>query len=566
MLRYACVVMPIPYSRQSPHLALRPILALAGCALFTTPYIANAQGAWNPDQTLPASSGGSGIWDTTSEFWLVGGSNVAWGNSGAATFGGTTPTGTVTISNGGAGVSATGLTFNTGSNYTIQGEALTFTTSPRTISTGGTAIATISSTLNATGITKSGTGTLYLTGGTVGTPSPLGTGDNLFATGTTYISGYLNASGKTSVTTGATVNWSGVGTFSTTNYFGVTSVGSSSALNVTGGSLTMSGAGAALFVGSGGSVSSTLHVSGGSLAVTQSSRAVRIGTGYEGNGANGGGELRISGTGLFTTEATTGIFQLGSNMVGTTTNPAGAGVVNLDGGTLETNRAITKGSSSNATGTFNFNGGTLRAAGTSMTLNGLTRANVRDGGAVIDTNTFDVTISQALVHSDIDGDDVIDGGLTKNGEGALTLSGVNTYTGDTTINNGTFTLAEATGALTFYIGADGVNNSVGGTGTANFDGIFIFDLSGAGATAGDSWSIVDVSTLSESFSGTFVVQDFTETFVGSGVWTLNDYSFIEATGVLTYAAIPEPSTYAMLVGVAGLGIAGARRHHRRRSA
>ena len=111
-----------------------------------------------------------------------------------------------------------------------------------------------------------------------------------------------------------------------------------------------------------------------------------------------------------------------------------------------------------------------------------------------------------------------------------------------------------------------MNNSVGGTGTANFDGIFIFDLSGAGATAGDSWSIVDVSTLSESFSGTFVVQDFTETFVGSGVWTLNDYSFIEATGVLTYAAIPEPSTYAMLVGVAGLGIAGARRHHRRRSA
>ena len=532
-------VMLTSLPRLLPHRVLRSFLTLVGCAVFVLPSLVNAQLSWDPGQTpgAPSGSGGSGTWNTTSAFWDQGTTDTTW-NSGAAIFGGTTPTGTVTISNGGIGVSATGLTFNTGSTYTIQGQTLTLTGSP-VINTAGTATSTISSTLSATRLTKTGTGTLYLTGGTVGTPSSLGTGENLFSNGTTYVSGYLNAGGKTSTTTGATVNWSATGTFSTTNYFGITSAGVGSTFNVTGGSLTMSGTSAALFVGSGGSVSSTLHVSGGSLAITQSTRAVRIGAGYEGNSANGGGELTISGSGLFTTQTTTGTFQLGSNLVGAT-NPIGDGVVNLDGGTLETNRAITKGSSSNATATFNFNGGILRARGTAMTLGGLTRANVRDGGALIDTNGFNVTISQALEHSEIVGDDAFDGGLTKIGAGTLTLSDVNTYTGDTMINGGGLTLDQG-GALTFYIETNGVNNRVDGTGTANFSGTFIFDLTGASANAGDSWMIVDVGTLSESFGSTFSVQGFTETSAGSGVWTLNGYSFNEATGLLTFG-VPGQQT------------------------
>ena len=42
-------------------------------------------------------------------------------------------------------------------------------------------------------------------------------------------------------------------------------------------------------------------------------------------------------------------------------------------------------------------------------MTGLTAANVRNGGAVIDTNGFNDTIGQALVHSSIGGDNATDG-------------------------------------------------------------------------------------------------------------------------------------------------------------
>jgi autotransporter-associated beta strand protein len=104
----------------------------------------------------------------------------------------------------------------------------------------------------------------------------------------------------------------------------------------------------------------------------------------------------------------------------------------------------------NGTRTFNFNGGTLRATGDSAAFfnlgTGSAFANVRDGGAIIDTNGFNVTVAQALQHSNIVGDQVIDGGLTKNGTGTLNLNGVNSFTGLTTVNAGTLALG-VTGSI-----------------------------------------------------------------------------------------------------------------------
>lgn len=112
------------------------------------------------------------------------------------------------------------------------------------------------------------------------------------------------------------------------------------------------------------------------------------------------------------------------------------GTINLNGGTLEVNSIVETAGNN----TFNFNGGTYKARADSAGFSGLDRANVRDGGAIINTNGKSITIAQNLLHSNISGDAATDGGLTKTGAGNLTLTGANTYTGLTTVNNGTLFL------------------------------------------------------------------------------------------------------------------------------
>ena len=41
--------------------------------------------------------------------------------------------------------------------------------------------------------------------------------------------------------------------------------------------------------------------------------------------------------------------------------------------------------------------------------------NVRNGGAIIDSNGHNISVKSALTHSNIGGDNAADGGLTKNG-------------------------------------------------------------------------------------------------------------------------------------------------------
>ncbi len=219
------------------------------------------------------------------------------------------------------------------------------------------------------------------------------------------------------------------------------------ASSISGGSVT---AGAQLFVGGSG-VTSALSIDSGTL----SNGSWLI----VGGDNNSNGTINLSGTG--TVNATTGagstaFTTIGANnnavgvvnQTGGTWNQGGTGIVlgeggtgsgtyNLSGGVLNTAK-IWKGTGSS--GIFNFNGGTLQAKATNNTdfLTGLTRANVRDGGAKINTNGSDVTVGQALVHSNIGGDSATDGGLIKSGSGTLTLtSASNSYTGATSVSAGT---------------------------------------------------------------------------------------------------------------------------------
>lgn len=107
--------------------------------------------------------------------------------------------------------------------------------------------------------------------------------------------------------------------------------------------------------------------------------------------ANGGGfDLRIGGNGGASgiVNLTGGVLTADQIAIG---GAAGAtGTFNLDGGRVSAVQVSTQG----GTSTFNFNGGTLQAAGNSTAfMRGLTTANMRTGGAVIDTRARRVSHS-----------------------------------------------------------------------------------------------------------------------------------------------------------------------------
>jgi autotransporter-associated beta strand protein len=228
---------------------------------------------------------------------------------------------------------------------------------------------------------------------------------------------------------------------------------------------------------------------------------------------------------------------------------------NLNGGILTIGQVITNNDA--GTATFNFNGGTLRAAGTTaafLELGGANqRAIVSNGGAVIDSNGFDVTISQALEHNALA--NPTDGGLTKTGLGNLTLtSAANTYTGATTVLNGTLI--------------------TGATGNLGLGNVTVADVSGAGLTLGNGNSIADTATLffgdaalitlnnatSDTVFG--ITQTDDSQSIGAGTYTAGDLntffgvSSFAGTGSLT--VVPEPAV--TLLG--GLGLLGILRRRR----
>ncbi|MDZ7615849.1 MAG: autotransporter-associated beta strand repeat-containing protein, partial [Patescibacteria group bacterium] len=177
-------------------------------------------------------------------------------------------------------------------------------------------------------------------------------------------------------------------------------------------------------------------------------------------GSGGTGNLNIN-SGLFS--VTTLRYQ------GDTTT----GNVYLNGGTLEAGTITDTGGNSN----FFFNGGVLKPlASTTSFLQELDSAQIQAGGAKVDTSSFDVTIAQNL----LDGGG--GGGLTKQGDGTLTLSGTNTYTGNTLVYIGTLRLAGGDNRLPIGTILD-LNTAVGSGAVIDLNGT---DQEVAGLTNGNS--------------------------------------------------------------------------------
>ena len=176
-------------------------------------------------------------------------------------------------------------------------------------------------------------------------------------------------------------------------------------------------------------------------------------------GSNGGGfDIADPANNLTVSQAITGTGGLTKLGAGTLTL---TGSNTYAGGTTVTAGLINFATGDNlGTGNITLNGGGLQwASGNTTDISGRLNA-IGTNGAKFDTNGTDVAFANGLTGT---------GGLTKAGMGKLTLSGANTYTGDTIVNGGILTIAGTIASGAF------VNN------TTNFTtGIWFTNTSSAG--------------------------------------------------------------------------------------
>jgi autotransporter-associated beta strand protein len=247
-------------------------------------------------------------------------------------------------------------------------------------------------------------------------------------------------------------------------------------------------------------------------------------------GEAGTGTLNISGTAQVTTA---GVIKIGQT--------GGTGTINLDGGTLIT-PAIQQGTGA---ANFDFSGGTLKpSTSTTAFMPTTVTTKVQAGGAIIDTNGFNITIPTALRHDTTLGTNP-DGGLSKNGLGTLTLSGAESYTGATTVNNGTLTLATgsslistsvtvATGA-TLNANAGSLSsltklNSNGATTFGSNPNSGILPLTLAGLTVGSSGAVTASSPSSHTNRTVLVTGALSFSNPSSGTLNLTSNDLIVHNG------------------------------------
>lgn len=499
---------PSPRTSRFGRAALTILATLAVASLLPA-----ANMTWDPANTTNGATidAGNGTWDTTAGniVWNSAGTNVPWtqvSSSNAthsAQFGGAdAPVGTEYVITLGASVAVTSpnnALWFANSGYVLTSNASRVITTPQiTVSSGKTA--TLSGNITVTpaasaGLTLAGFGNLTVADGARLLPNAnnitLNHGNKLTLKpgGVATTSAQIVFGSGTANATPTAVSIEG-GTISTTN------TSTSSASNI-----VIANVGA-------GTASATVTLSSGSLSNSSPIGGVRFGPGS-------GGVATVSGT------------------------------LNLDGGNLTTARIFEGTGSALATiSTFNFNGGTLRAVANTTTgatfMAGLDNAFVKGGGAIIDTNGVAITIAQPLLTDTVS----TGGGLTKLGNGTLTLTGSNTYTGNTTIVAGTLAISAPYSAITATTVEAGARlRIISGTSASTLTSLILKEGSAVELNLG----IYSASRLSSAgfttldASGNFTV-DLTGTNILVGNYTILTYASKSGSGVPAVGLLPPGVT------------------------
>jgi outer membrane autotransporter protein len=367
-------------------------------------------------------------------------------------------------------------------------------------------------------LTKSGAGTLFLTGAST------------YAGGTTVNAGALViGNGGTSGSITGNVTTSAGGTFGVnrSDIYALPNL-------VTGaGNFAQLGPGTTVLGLDGMNYTGTTTITAGVLQVGQGGSEGSIGSGEIINNAtlaiNKGNDFtlanNISGTGSFD--------QLGAGITLLTGTSTYAGATNVNAGILRAGAANTF--SPNSTHNV-LSGATLDLSSLNQTIGALSGAGpVTLGSAILTTgaNNATTTYSGGIVGT---------GGLTKTGTGTFTLSGTSSYTGPTTVAAGTLAVngSIASSAVTVNGGTLGGTGTVGST-TVNAGGalspgnsVGTINISGNLTFVGAGIYIVEVSPGAAdgtNASGAATLSGTLQAVGTGGVYTLGTrYTVLNATG------------------------------------
>lgn len=263
-------------------------------------------------------------------------------------------------------------------------------------------------------------------------------------------------------------------------------------------------------------------------------------TGANGNGGDGG-TFTVSGGGMAS-------FASGSslNLAGGTRGSGGSGgssgsqgTLTLSGGTLQLSTVAWLENPATFTGNFAFTSGTLRFTDTGSSIN--------SSGILITALANSLSTGQTL---EFDHAVTLSTDLALNSDSTLIL-----HEGGTVNNNATITL-NAGATLEFYLGqatSSTLDFASGTTLTGPASGLVTVNFINAGDFTAGTYDLIDGSsaTLNDFSASDFVV--------GTNI-TGYDFTFAMNGSILqvtaTLAAVPEPATYATLLGGLALLAAG----------